>query len=113
MLEHKLIARADYDGAIAAPVTLRDSLRGEVPVGVHFKEQVRRELIERFGKEQLYRGRLKVYTTIDIEMQKAAESAGRAVAERDRSSHRPPGPRSKGRAASRRPKARTTVCRAP
>ncbi len=40
-------------------MALHDSLRGEVPSGVHFKEYVRRELIERFGKDQLYQGRFR------------------------------------------------------
>ena len=36
---------------------------------------MRRELIERFGKEAVYQKRLRVYTTIDPDMQKAAEAA--------------------------------------
>ena len=75
MLEHELIGKAEYDAGITATVALHDSLRGDVPSGVHFKEQVRRELIDRFGKERLYQGRLKVYTTIDPDMQRSAENA--------------------------------------
>ena len=75
MLEHRLIAKADYDAAITATVSLYDTLRGDDPSGVHFKELLRRKLIERFGKEQIYQGRLKVYATIDPEMQRAAEEA--------------------------------------
>ena len=33
------------------------------------------QLIERFGKDAIYTGRLRVYTTIDPDMQKAAEAA--------------------------------------
>jgi len=73
MLEQKLIAKAGHDAARAETVALHDTLRGEDPSGVHFKEQLRRELIERFGKEKVYQGRLKVYATIDPDMQKAAE----------------------------------------
>ncbi|MEP7116624.1 MAG: penicillin-binding transpeptidase domain-containing protein, partial [Acidobacteriota bacterium] len=40
-----------------------------------FKEQVRLELVERFGRERVYQSGLRVYTTIDVEMQKAAEAA--------------------------------------
>ncbi len=75
MLEHELIAKADYDAAIAAPMSVHDSLRREDPSGVHFKEQLRRELLEKFGKEKVFQGRLKVYATIDPDMQKAAEDA--------------------------------------
>ncbi|HKY21409.1 MAG TPA: PBP1A family penicillin-binding protein [Vicinamibacterales bacterium] len=75
MLEHDMIADTDYRAALEQPVVLHDSLRGADPSGVHFKELVRRELIERFGKEKVYQGRLRVYATIDPDMQKAAEDA--------------------------------------
>ena len=58
-------------------VALHDNLRREDSSGVHFKEVVRRELIDRFGKDAVYNGGLRVYTTIDPEMQRAAEAAVR------------------------------------
>jgi penicillin-binding protein 1A len=42
--------------------------------GLYFKEQVRRELVERFGSERVARGGLRVYTTMDSDLQKAAEA---------------------------------------
>ena len=42
--------------------------------GLYFKEEVRKQLVEQFGWERVYQGGLKVYTTIDPETQKAAES---------------------------------------
>jgi len=75
MLDNNLVDRAAYTAAVAEPLRLQDKLRRVDPVGVHFKEQVRRELIERFGKKQVYEGHLRVYTTIDLDMQKAAEDA--------------------------------------
>ena len=39
------------------------------------RKSCRRQLIERFGKDAIYQGRLRVYTTIDPDMQKAAEAA--------------------------------------
>ncbi len=57
------------------PVVLADALRSDEPFGRYFKEQVRLELIERFGRERVYQSGLRVYTTIDVEMQKAAEAA--------------------------------------
>ena len=58
----------------------------EETFGQYFKEQVRRELVERFGWERVYQGGLKVYTTIDLDMQKAAE----AEVERGIAGHRAP-----------------------
>jgi penicillin-binding protein 1A len=75
MLEQKLIDQGQYAEASNAPVVLRDSLRRDDPTGMYFKEQVRRELVERFGKDRVYRGQLRVYTTVDPEMQKLAEAA--------------------------------------
>ena len=75
MREHGVISQAEHDAAVAETVTLRDNLRHDDPTGLHFKEIVRRQLIERFGKDAIYQGRLRVYTTIDPGMQKAAEAA--------------------------------------
>ena len=75
MLDNKLIDQAAFAEAVAEPVVLQDKLRREDPIGVHFKEQVRRELVERFGKKAVYDGHLRVYATIDRTMQKAAEEA--------------------------------------
>jgi penicillin-binding protein 1A len=75
MCEHGFITQRERDAAVAEQVGLHDSLRREDAAALHFKEIVRRELIERFGKEAVYRKRLRVYTTIDPDMQKAAEAA--------------------------------------
>ena len=75
MRQHQFISQSEHDAAMSEPVALHDSLRREDSTGSHFKEIVRRELIDRFGKDAVYRNRLRVYTTIDPEMQKAAEAA--------------------------------------
>ena len=56
-------------------MSLQDGLRIDEPHGQYFKEQVRRELVERFGWERVYQGGLRVYSTIDMAMQEAAEVA--------------------------------------
>src|SRR5439155_25061139 len=38
-------------------------------------ELIRQDLDEKYGSDQLYQGRLKIYTTLDLDMQKAAEQA--------------------------------------
>ena len=75
MCEHGFIdpARAGRGGRRAGGAQRQP--RREDTAGLHFKEIVRRELIERFGKEAVYQKRLRVYTTIDPDMQKAAEAA--------------------------------------
>jgi penicillin-binding protein 1A len=56
-----------------APVTLKSALGRDDPHGAWFKEEVRRELVARFGLDRVYEGGLKVYTTVDMPMQQAAE----------------------------------------
>jgi 1A family penicillin-binding protein len=74
MRDEKMIDRPAYEAAIKAPVVLNDGLRQGEAYGQYFKEEVRRFLVERFGWERVYEGGLKVYTTIDLQMQKAAEA---------------------------------------
>src|SRR6185369_2465438 len=75
MLESGAIDRAAWQSARATKVTLHDALRADEPHGQYFKEQVRLELVDRFGWQRVYQGGLRVFTTIDMPMQLAAESA--------------------------------------
>ena len=74
MRDAEVIDRSAYDAAVNAPVQLNDGLRSQEPFGQYFKEEVRKQLVERFGWERVYEGGLKVYTTLDLDLQKAAES---------------------------------------
>jgi 1A family penicillin-binding protein len=74
MHEQGVIAPEEYQGALKSKVALRDVLRREEPHGQHFKEEVRQQLVKQFGWERLSEGGLRVYTTIDPEMQRAAEA---------------------------------------
>jgi 1A family penicillin-binding protein len=75
MLESGAISQADWQTARKSKVALHDGLRNDEPHGQYFKEQVRRELVERFGWQRVYQGGLRVYSTIDMDMQVAAENA--------------------------------------
>jgi 1A family penicillin-binding protein len=82
MRDEKMIARATYDAAVREPIVIDDALRRGEVFGQYFKEEVRRFLVQRFGWERVYQGGLKVYTTVDLDMQKAAEAeVVRAIAE--------------------------------
>jgi 1A family penicillin-binding protein len=65
---------ASAEQAKLAPVTLRNALEIKETFGLYFKEQVRRELVERFGWQRVYQGGLRVFTTIDSDLQRAAEA---------------------------------------
>ncbi len=76
MAEDGHITREEARYAKAEPIVPRPSRRPEVvPVGQHFTEEVRRELIQRFGAEQTTMGGLVVRTSLEPELQAATERA--------------------------------------
>ena len=75
MREHGFITREERNAAFGQRVVLRDNLRGQDPTGLHFKDVVTRQLMNHFGRDAVYKQRLRVFATIDRDMQKAAEAA--------------------------------------
>ena len=75
MLDANAITREEYEGALTSVVEIYDGLRSNETHGKYFKEEVRRQLVERLGAERVTSGGLLVYTTIDMAMQQAAEEA--------------------------------------
>ncbi|MGE5245131.1 MAG: penicillin-binding protein 1A [Betaproteobacteria bacterium] len=73
MLDSGAIDRAAWQHARATKLALHDSLRADEPHGLYFKEEVRQELVQHFGWQRVYQGGLRVYSTIDMPMQAAAE----------------------------------------
>src|SRR5688572_20104875 len=68
------IDNATYQSALGQRLRLNDTLRREEAYGQYFKEEVRKELVERFGWDRVHHEGLRVETTIDLDMQKAAEA---------------------------------------
>jgi len=75
MQETGAIDRSTWQAARQSRPVLKDNLRADEPHGQYFKEQVRRELVDRFGWQRVYQGGLRVYSTIDMPMQVAADAA--------------------------------------
>src|SRR5258708_299972 len=81
------IDRAEYDRAKQAKVALANGLEMRESFGLYFKENVRKELVERFGAARVAEGGLRVFTTLDPDVQRAAEKTledGLAAIERRR-----------------------------
>lgn len=79
MLADGAITQAQHDAARAETIQARPTRRPEVvPVGQHFTEEVRRELLGRFGPERTQGGGLVVRTSLDPALQAATEAALRA-----------------------------------
>jgi len=77
MLEERYLNRAQYQQAMSAPIVL-GTFKEEAPrVGAYFSEEIRQyiENNPKFGIENLYQRGLKVYSTLDLGMQQAAEIA--------------------------------------
>jgi len=82
MLDTSVIDAATYQMALRSQPHLVDALRSEETYGQYFKEEVRKQLVQRFGWERVYMGGLKVYTTLDPAMQQSAEAeVARSLAE--------------------------------
>jgi penicillin-binding protein 1A len=86
MAEDGHITRADADRAKAEPIIPRPTRRPDmVAVGQHFTEEVRRELVSRFGADQTTMGGLVVRTSLDPALQAEAErSLRRGLLDYDR-----------------------------
>jgi penicillin-binding protein 1A len=59
--------------ALAKPLLLRRP--GAEQVAPYFIEYVRQHLVARYGETMVYKGGLEIFTTLNVEMQKAAERA--------------------------------------
>jgi penicillin-binding protein 1A len=84
MLDNGEVSPDSYKQALAAVPEIReksgDSIypahrEGHDPSALYFVDAVRRQLTMRFGEGAVLRGGLRVYTTFDPELQKAAEDA--------------------------------------
>src|SRR5215204_4370790 len=75
MVSSGAIDAATADAAKRTRVKLTNGLEIHEPHGLYFKEQVRRELVDRFGWQRVYQGGLRVYSTIDMAMQVSADAA--------------------------------------
>lgn len=75
MLEEGYITAAEAAEAQAKPLKVVER-RDAVPVNAaYFVEEVRRELVQQFGEEQLYEGGLSVRTTVSPRLQALADQA--------------------------------------
>ncbi|MEP7308081.1 MAG: PBP1A family penicillin-binding protein [Acidobacteriota bacterium] len=74
LLDTGAIDQDTWRSSRATPVRLHDSLRSDQRHAQYFKEQVRRELLERFGAQAVIQDGLRVFSTVDMPIQAAAEA---------------------------------------
>ena len=73
MLAEDFISPAEAAEAVAAPLEVRQRRATEYISAEYFAEEVRRELVKRYGKSELYKGGLFVRTTLDPRLQVIAQ----------------------------------------
>lgn len=77
MAKYQYIDSATADRAKSAEIVLADQSSGTKPrqLASYFVDYVTQILIEKYGADAVYKEGLKIYTTLDVDMQKAAEAA--------------------------------------
>jgi penicillin-binding protein 1A len=75
MLELGFVTEEEYNAAIKHPLPKKPYEEEKEEIGNYFVEEVRKALEAKFGDRRLYTGGLRVYTTLDSEMQKWAEKS--------------------------------------
>jgi len=76
---------------VAEPLVFKSMPDPSWEVAPFYLEEVRRELIDRFGEDQVYNGGLHVHTAVDLKHQEAAERSLREglVARKKRRGYKP------------------------
>ncbi len=73
MLVQGWITQEQHDAAVSEPLVFKSMPDPSWEVAPFYLEEVRRELIDRFGEDQVYNGGLHVHTAVDLKHQEAAE----------------------------------------
>ena len=77
MAENGYITEQQARQALDEKLVFHDRSNPNLQLTPYFTEEVRRQLVERYGEDTVYNDGLKVYTTVNIEMQAAAREAVR------------------------------------
>ncbi|KZC98328.1 penicillin-binding protein 1A [Oceanibaculum pacificum] len=75
MQENGVITAAEAEQAIAEPLRIKRRDNEEFVTADYVAEEVRRELVQRFGEKSTYGGGLSVRTSLDPRLQRIADSA--------------------------------------
>lgn len=75
MVKEGYITQAEADHAKTTPIIIRSLKKVNNDQSAYFLEQIRLQLEEKYGEEQLYKEGLNVYTTMNAEMQRGAYDA--------------------------------------
>ena len=74
MVDEGFITKEEYEATYKKDLIFQKRV-AEENIAPHFLEHVRQEMIARYGYDAVYKGGMSVYTTLNIEMQQAANRA--------------------------------------
>lgn len=75
MVEEGYISESESQKALQSPLVFRGKDVSSINKAPHFVEYVRRYIEGKYGKDLLYKGGLRVYTTLDLKAQEVAQEA--------------------------------------
>ncbi len=75
MLVENYITPRQYEDALHEPFSLSKKRKYRVDKAPYFDEFIRQKLVERYGEKQVLEGGLRVYSTLDLNVQQAAQKA--------------------------------------
>ncbi len=75
MVKDGYITQAEADHARNTPIVIRSKKQVNSEQSAYFLENIRIQLEDKYGEDLLYKGGMKIYTTMNAEMQKAAHES--------------------------------------
>ncbi len=75
MVKEGYVTQAEADHAKSSPIEIRPLKKVNSEQSAYFLEHIRIQLEQKYGEDRLYKEGLKIYTTMNAEMQKAAFEA--------------------------------------
>lgn len=75
MLDEEMITQSEFEEADSSPLGLRENTYYNERREGYFFDYVQSELVDRYGYETVRKGGLRIYTTLDLDMQQAATKA--------------------------------------
>ena len=75
MYDNGYINSRQYEAALNIPIILKDRRQAEITNADYFAEAVRRQMVEKYGENKLYREGLSIHTTLVPEFQEYAHDA--------------------------------------
>lgn len=75
MVEEGYISYSESVRALQTPINIKGKQNPAIEKAPHFVEYVRKYIEEKYGKDALYRGGLRVYTTLDLNAQAIAQES--------------------------------------